>query len=87
VERSRQGGLGTRAVLSWDSIYPALGPEGEESVLLAGEAPTGEDLTPDFYRGRTWERRNACGIQGQRPGRDVGMPSFRARVGAGSASR
>jgi recombination protein RecA len=84
VVRSRQGGLGARAVMPWSAIYPALEPEGEQAVLLAGEAPSGEDLTPDFYRGRSWERRNVCGILGQRPGRDAGMPSFRARVGTAS---
>lgn len=83
VVRSRQGGLGSRSVLPWASLYPAMGPEGEEAPLLAGETPTQEDLTPDFYRGRGWETRNACGILGQRPGRDAPMPSFRSRVGAG----
>jgi recombination protein RecA len=87
VVRSRQGGLGTRAVMPWHSIYPALGPEGEESVLLAGEMPTGEDLVPDFHRARSWVQRNGCGIQGQRPGRDAPMPSFRSRVGTGTAPR
>ena len=52
VVRSRQGGLGTRAVLPWNSLYPVMGPEGEESALLAGETPTQKDLTPDFYRAR-----------------------------------
>ena len=87
VVRSRQGGLGTRAEMPWDSLYPALGPEGEESMLLAGEMPTGEDLVPDFHRGRSWEQRNGCGILGQRPGRDAPMPSFRSRVGTGTAPR
>jgi hypothetical protein len=80
VLRSRQGGLGTRAVVPWSSLYPVMGPEGEESALLAGETPTQKDLTPDFYRGRGWEKRNACGILGQRPGRDAPM-SFRSRAG------
>jgi recombination protein RecA len=87
VVRSRQGGLGTRAVMPWHSLYPALAPEGEESVLLAGEMPTGEDLVPDFHRARSWERRNGCGIMGQRPGRDAGMPSFRSVLGTGTAPR
>lgn len=87
VVRSRQGGLGTRAVVPWHSLYPALAPEGEESVLLAGEMPTGEDLVPDFHRTRSWERRNGCGIMGQRPGRDAGMPSFRAVLATGTAPR
>jgi recombination protein RecA len=81
VVRSRQGGLGTRAVLPWASLYPVMGPEGEESTLLAGETPTQQDLTPDFYRPRGWEKRNACGILGQRPGRDAAMPSLRSRAG------
>jgi recombination protein RecA len=80
VLRSRQGGLGTRAVVPWSSLYPVMGPEGEESTLLAGETPTQKDLTPDFYRARAWEKRNACGILGQRPGRDAPM-SFRSRAG------
>lgn len=80
VLRSRQGGLGTRAVVPWASLYPVMGPEGEESALLAGETPTQKDLTPDFYRSRVWEKRNACGILGQRPGRDAPM-SFRSRAG------
>jgi len=80
VLRSRQGGLGTRAMVPWSSLYPVMGPEGEESTLLAGETPTQKDLTPDFYRARGWEKRNACGILGQRPGRDAPM-SFRSRAG------
>ena len=80
VLRSRQGGLGTRAVVPWSSLYPVMGPEGEESTLLAGETPTQSDLTPDFYRARAWEKRNACGILGQRPGRDAPM-SLRSRAG------
>ncbi len=87
VVRSRQGGLGTRAVLPWSALYPAMGPEGEEALLQAGETPAMEDLTPDFYRGRAWERRNACGILGQRPGRDASMPSLRGSLGTGAASR
>jgi hypothetical protein len=87
VVRSRQGGLGTRAVLPWSSLYPALGPEGEETMLLAGEAPRGEDLVPDFYRGRSWEQRNACGILGQRPGRDAPMPSMRSVMKTGTGPR
>jgi hypothetical protein len=80
VLRSRQGGLGTRAVVPWSSLYPVMAPEGEESMLMAGETPTQRDLTPDFYRARAWEKRNACGILGQRPGRDAPM-SFRSRAG------
>jgi hypothetical protein len=76
VVRSRQGGLGTRAVLPWSSLYPALGSEEEEAMLLAGEAPRGEELVPGFYRERAWEKRNGCGILGQRPGRDAPMPSM-----------
>jgi recombination protein RecA len=87
VVRSRQGGLGTRAVLPWSSLYPALGTEGEESVLLAGEMPTGKELVPDFYRERSWEKRNGCGILGQRPGRDAPMTSLGATLRAGTASR
>lgn len=87
VVRSRQGGLGTRAVLPWSAIYPALGPEEEEALLLAGEAPRGEELVPDFYRSRAWEQRNGCGILGQRPGRDAPMSSMRSLLKTGSAPR
>ena len=87
VVRSRQGGLGTRAVMPWHSLYPALGPEGEESMLLAGEMPAGEDLVPDFNRARSWETRNGCGIMGQRPGRDGSMPSFRSVLRTGTTPR
>ncbi|WP_224240888.1 ImuA family protein [Hyalangium gracile] len=87
VVRSRQGGLGTRAVMPWQSLYPALESESEEALLLAGEMPTGEDLVPDFHRGRSWEQRNGCGILGQRPGRDAPMPSFRSKLGTGTAAR
>ncbi|SES81877.1 ImuA family protein [Stigmatella erecta] len=88
VVRSRQGGLGTRAVLPWQALYPALGTEEAAALRLAEELPTGEeDRMPEFYRGRSWERRNGvCGIQGQRPGRDAAMPSFRSRLGGNPPS-
>jgi hypothetical protein len=56
-------------------------------VLLAGDMPTGKELVPDFYRERSWEKRNGCGIQGQRPGRDAPMVSMGATLKAGTASR
>jgi recombination protein RecA len=87
VVRSRQGGLGTRAVMPWNSLYPALGSEGEESLVLAGDQPTNEELIPDFYRERSWEKRNACGILGQRPGRDAPMPSLLSKLSTGSGPR
>jgi recombination protein RecA len=74
-------------VLPWSSLYPALGPEGEESMVLAGDAPRGEDLVPGFYRERSWEKRNGCGILGQRPGRDASMPSMSSVIKAGMGSR
>jgi hypothetical protein len=77
VVRSRQGGVGRQAVLPWSALYPELG---------TWESPWGAEVpraevevnVPDMRRERSWVVRNgACGILGQRPGRDAPMPPLR----------
>lgn len=77
VARSRQGGLGTRALVPWQALYPEL--ELWESQGEAGLPPAVELSVPRVVRERRWEQRNGmCGILGQRPGRDAPMPALRA---------
>jgi hypothetical protein len=80
--RSRQGGVGTRAVLPWSALYPELGtwqsPWGAEVPRADVEV-----RVPDMRRERSWVVRNgACGILGQRPGRDAPMPPLRPNADA-----
>lgn len=84
VVRSRQGGAGGRAVLPWQTLYPALELDGGR-MLEVEEAPSEAERVPSFYRERASDKRNGCGIMGQRPGRDRPMPSMRASLEAGVA--
>jgi hypothetical protein len=82
VVRSRQGGIGSRALLPWRELYPELG---EWETPWGAELLPAEDVTvPELAREQT-PREGHRGIMGQRPGRDVPMPSLRASLDAGSA--
>lgn len=83
VVRSRQGGTGARATLPWRTLYPALEPGGGR-MLEVEAAPSEEERIPAFYRERAADKRNGCGILGQRPGRDAPMRSMRASLELGA---
>jgi recombination protein RecA len=84
VVRSRQGMMARSA----DVPYEALGAAGPASSDFPGLIPapqpafsSAEADTP-FQRPRTSLVRNGlCGIQGQRPGRDVALPALGAGLG------
>jgi hypothetical protein len=82
VVRSRQGGLGSRALVPWRALYPELGawesPGGVELV------PTENLTVPELPREQTPRERHH-GILGQRPGRDAPMPSLRPSLDTGAA--
>jgi recombination protein RecA len=81
VVRSRQGMVARSADVPWE----ALGPWGAPSQELAGLPlqPSCSAVTDTpFQRPRTSEVRNGlCGIQGQRPGRDVALPALGPGLG------
>lgn len=82
VVRSRQGGLGSRALVPWRALYPELA-EGE--TPWGSELMPPEELTvPELVREQTPHER-PHGILGQRPGRDAPLPSLRPSLDAGSA--
>jgi hypothetical protein len=81
VVRSRQGGTGGRNVLPWRELYPAL-ELGGGPLLDVADAPSEAERIPAFYRERAANKRNGCGIMGQRPGRDKPMGSLRASLDA-----
>lgn len=84
VVRSRQGSMGGRTTLPWQTLYPSL-ELGGGALLEVEEAPSEEERIPAFYRERAANKRNGCGIMGQRPGRDAPMRSLRASLEAGVA--
>jgi hypothetical protein len=82
VVRSRQGGIGARTLVPWRALYPELA-DGESP--WGAELPRAEDVTvPELPREQA-PREGHRGIMGQRPGRDVPMPSLRPGLDAGSA--
>jgi hypothetical protein len=84
VVRSRQGSMGGRTTLPWRTLYPSL-ELGGGALLEVEEAPSEEERIPAFYRERAANKRNGCGIMGQRPGRDAPMRSLGASLEAGVA--
>ncbi|MFY0567867.1 ImuA family protein [Archangium lansingense] len=83
VVRSRQGGIGSRALVPWQALYPELA--GGESPWGA-ELPPAEAVTvPELPREERASTEDHRGILWQRPGRDAPMPSLRASLDAGSA--
>ena len=82
VVRSRQGGIGSRALVPWRALYPELG---EWECPWGAELLPAEDLTvPELSSERT-SHEGHRGILGQRPGRDAPMPSLRPSLDAGAA--
>jgi len=81
VVRSRQG-MGARSA---DVPWEALGPGSHPLPGLGGLVPQPASFAVTdrpFQRPRTSEVRNGlCGIQGQRPGRDVAMPGLGPGLG------
>jgi recombination protein RecA len=79
VVRSRQGMAARSADVPWEALSPGEPPLRELAALPLPALP----VTPGrFVRPRTSEVRNGlCGIQGQRPGRDVAMPALGPGLG------
>lgn len=84
VVRSRQGMRARAADVPWEALGSA-GPPHRASCLLdpAGQdGPVPAPLPPSFRRPRTSDVRNGlCGIQGQRPGRDLALPALGSPLG------
>lgn len=80
VVRSRQGMTARSADVPWEALGP-WGPAYDASGRLA-PAPAPAPLPPSFQRPRTSDVRNGlCGIQGQRPGRDLALPALGPGLG------
>ena len=85
VIRSRQGGVSRAVEVPWELLTPG-GPSD------AGAGSRGLDAPPvpappsmPFRRVRACTVRDGLvGIQGQRPGRDLPLPSFAQALGVGS---
>jgi recombination protein RecA len=83
VVRSRQG----MTARSADVPYEALGLGGPALLPAGGLVPAPQPAfaaegDQPFHRPRTAEVRNGlCGIQGQRPGRDVALPALGPALG------
>lgn len=83
--RSRGGALGARAQIGWTELDGEHGSarapvRTPEDPWGASELPT--PPIPRFQRVRASDIRNGrCGIIGQRPGRDAGMPSLKGNLG------
>ncbi|MBM7116006.1 recombinase RecA [Archangium primigenium] len=82
VVRSRQGGLGSQALVPWRSLYPELA---EEECPWGAELPPGVPMTVPELPRETAPREGHRGILGQRPGRDAPLPSLRPHLDAGPA--
>jgi len=84
VLRSRQGMRARTAEVPWEALGP-WGPPPRPSRLLdpaMEPGPLPAPLPPSFQRPRTSDVRNGlCGIQGQRPGRDLALPGLGSPLG------
>jgi recombination protein RecA len=79
VVRSRQGMTARSADVPWEALGP-WAPQVEGLAPLLPPASSEKDRP--FQRPRTQEVRNGlCGIQGQRPGRDMALPSLLPGLG------
>jgi recombination protein RecA len=79
VVRSRQGMAARSAHVPWEALG---GPPLQETGLAALPLLSSPAAPPKFQRPRTSEVRNGlCGIQGQRPGRDVVLPALGPGLG------
>ncbi len=75
VVRSRQGMRARSADIPWETLA-AWGPASKEKGRLV-PLPAAAEPDKPFQRPRPSEVRNGrCGIQGQRPGRDLAMPEL-----------
>lgn len=88
VLRSRQGGVGARALLSWESLYPRCPPVYRYHAPGAS-APPGEPIHPErvvppFQRPRPNVDRNGVGLYATRPGRDSTLPALGPLLGGRS---
>jgi recombination protein RecA len=80
VVRSRQGLQIRSADVPWEALSPGLASQGREDFVPALVPALPAEATPAFQRSPTSLVRNGlCGIQGQRPGRDVAMPALETR--------
>ncbi len=79
VVRSRQGGLGARALVPWSALYPELGTT--KARWGAELAPAVDVTVPELREPPREQGKGSRGILGQRPGRDAPMPSVRADLG------
>lgn len=94
VLRSRGGGVGARARVDWEALFPDGAPR--YRYAAPGEGLGAYPLEPDghgpseapYNRGRSWQQRNGyggCGFYGSygpRLGRDGRMPPLEADLGA-----
>ncbi|HXX29974.1 MAG TPA: recombinase RecA [Myxococcaceae bacterium] len=86
VVRSRQGVMARVADVPWGALgrwgAPTRTPRALE--FTPGAEPLPAPLPPPFRRPRASDVRNGlCGIQGQRPGRDLALPALDAPPGSG----
>jgi recombination protein RecA len=80
VVRSRQGMAARSADIPWEALGPWSPPLREGLVPVLPLASAEQDRP--FQRPRTSDVRNGlCGIQGQRPGRDVALPALGPGLG------
>ena len=86
--RSRHGGVGQRVRVPWAALYPQESPEYDEVApadWVAPTLPSGQRGGSPFVRVKRSDVRNGCGgVTGQRPGRDMAMPSLGAALGLSS---
>jgi hypothetical protein len=85
VVRSRQGGASRAVEVPWDLLTPG-GPSDVGAGTRGLDAPPvpAEPSMP-FRRVRASDLRNGLiGIHGQRPGRDLPLPSFAQALGVTS---
>lgn len=87
VVRSRQGGMGARAVIPWEQLHPALGAQRSDGRVVPAPRPVSVvGLLPGLPRERSAAYGNGCGRGAGRPGRDVGMPPLGSML-VGSTGR
>jgi recombination protein RecA len=82
VVRSRQGMTARSADVPWETLGPGSLPLGHEGLAPVPLPALSTKTDKPFQRPRTSEVRNGlCGIQGQRPGRDMALPALGPGLG------
>jgi recombination protein RecA len=82
VVRSRQGMMARAADIPWEAFGPWGPPTGEPGRFATAPLPPFGEQDKPFQRPRTSDVRNGlCGIQGQRPGRDLALPALGPPLG------